>query len=125
MKQNRMFKCGGIWQCMDNMLANSDEVLEAGRRQVQKQKAEEQRKLVAAAARELDKLDKARNALSKKQKGERVLLADWKAIIMFVLPAAKEKDPPSKYSTINAIKERLGMLGEWEHLIPIIVENVA
>jgi len=117
-KKGKAFSVSGMWQTMGTMVANSEAILRAQELSLEidkKRKAASQ----AKKAKEVEnRFEKAKAAMEKEKRGEKLNAKNWKDIIMYVLPAAGEKDPPSKFTTVVTIKERLAKLGNsWQEYL--------
>ena len=106
-QKNKAFSCSGLHLYMGTMVANSEDVLEAQKRVIQSRDQQKQKSVNKANDVAYQKKQNAIHSYKLlKYESYKMLLPDWKAISMWVLPMDGE-NRPSKYTTKVSIESRL------------------
>ena len=120
MKRKAVFSASGIFQNVGTMLVTTPAITRAGR--ILLEQKEDKRRQIAQNKEntKLKREQEAQEALHKFTQGERMLLTDWKKVVMYVLPKTGSTEAPSKYNTMAKIQERLNQLEKpWhEYIMP-------
>ena len=112
------FSASAIFQNIGTMCITDRAVIRAQKQQLlefERKKNEQARK---KNREQENRLVSAQEAREKKLRGETLTAKEFKAVIMFVLPASGSNDAPSQFSTKKKIEERLSKLDKqwWEYI---------
>ena len=117
--RNGGFSASAIFTNVGTMCVTSGAIIKAQRIQLEKKAKEDTDKIQKKVATSDKRLIEAQAVNEKNFAGEKLSAKDMKTIIMYVLPAAKCTDSPSRYTTKEQINIRLSELDKhWSEYIP-------
>ena len=114
------FSASAIFTNVGTMCVTSSAIIKAQRIQLEKKAKEDTDKIQKKAATSDKRLLEAQAVNEINFTGEKLTAKDLRTVIMYVLPAAKCTDLPSRYTTKEQINTRLFELDKhWSEYIPI------